>query len=745
MPKVSVIIPVYNVEKYLRECLDSVVNQTLKDIEIICVNDGSTDNSLKILEEYALQDNRIKIINQENQGAGAARNNGMNSTQGEYLLFLDSDDFFDLRMFETLYDKMLQTKADIIGFGYYTYDEKTKNCKPNEHSIRKKLIPHNSMTFSYKDCPFTILNIISNSPWNKIYKTDFLRATNLHFQNLSAFNDVYFATSVLGYAEKIVCIDKPLLYHRVSLNTSITSSKTKKFDDLVQAVNAVINEMQKLEYYDDIKVAVLSFAINAYKYFYYDVLVTEEDRKKIFDKLHIIFNQGIFQDNTTADKIYERYLKREYEKFKNNEYHNNKYKEILHKLFSLKNTDIYKQITLFGRQYKFISKKLINKVTEYKINDLKAEINRLKESQNELNELTKAVNYATKPDSILLVEPNDCHGEVIPGYVKYFKDLGFNVDIVITPQQNAKHSLFMFDDTDTNIFILSRKSIKEFLSSKKIEQYKYIVFTSHIMYAWLNQIIFPTIFQHFPVLENYRDKLFVVEHHFESADKQLLENKHIIMLTKLPSQNGNVICANPHYFGDITITSKNPVITEFIMVGAIEAKRRNCNILIDAVNQLVESGFDNFRITVIGRGSMDAIPEKLRKYFNILGYVPYDIMYKEMEKADFFLPLIDPDNPEHDRYITVGTSGSFQLIYGFQKPCLIAEKFTELHYFNNENSIIYQTNSDLADSMKKAILMPQQDYLKKQESLKSLAEDLYKKSLDNLEKYFYGANDERNS
>ena len=96
MPKVSVIIPVYNVEKYLRECLDSVVNQTLKDIQIILIDDGSTDSSLGICKEYAQKDNRIKIIEQKNQGAGAARNRGMSEAKGDYLYFLDSDDFLEL-------------------------------------------------------------------------------------------------------------------------------------------------------------------------------------------------------------------------------------------------------------------------------------------------------------------------------------------------------------------------------------------------------------------------------------------------------------------------------------------------------------------------------------------------------------------------------------------------------------------------------------------------------------------------
>lgn len=105
MPKLSVIVPVYNVEKYLKECINSIINQTLKDIEIICVNDGSTDNSLKILEELSQLDNRIKIINKENGGLASARNAGMKVASGEYYTFIDSDDFIDTNAYETVINK----------------------------------------------------------------------------------------------------------------------------------------------------------------------------------------------------------------------------------------------------------------------------------------------------------------------------------------------------------------------------------------------------------------------------------------------------------------------------------------------------------------------------------------------------------------------------------------------------------------------------------------------------------------
>ncbi|MDR2160688.1 MAG: glycosyltransferase, partial [Desulfovibrio sp.] len=114
-PKVSVIIPVYNTEPYLRRCLDSVCGQTLREIEIICVNDGSTDGSLEILREYAQKDSRVKVIElEENKGAGAARNAGIDAARGEYIGFVDSDDYVDLDFYETLYVKAQETQAEVV-------------------------------------------------------------------------------------------------------------------------------------------------------------------------------------------------------------------------------------------------------------------------------------------------------------------------------------------------------------------------------------------------------------------------------------------------------------------------------------------------------------------------------------------------------------------------------------------------------------------------------------------------------
>ena len=123
MIKISVIIPVYNVEQYLRECLESVINQTLSELEIICINDGSTDSSLDILREYEQKDNRIIVINKDNEGQAAARNIGISMAKGEYIGFLDSDDYIDSNFYEKLYNAAKKYKADIACTNLYRFSD----------------------------------------------------------------------------------------------------------------------------------------------------------------------------------------------------------------------------------------------------------------------------------------------------------------------------------------------------------------------------------------------------------------------------------------------------------------------------------------------------------------------------------------------------------------------------------------------------------------------------------------------
>ena len=202
MPLVSVVIPVYNVEKYLNQCLDSVISQTLTDIEIICVNDSSTDGSLNILEEYAKRDERIKVVTQPNGGAGAARNRGLSMASGKYLSFLDSDDFFEPDMLELAYKKAEKDKADFVVFNsnqYYT--DKGKFVEVS-WTLREKEIPPYT-PFNHRQMTDNIFKVFVGWAWDKLYNKEFVEKNHLLFRSREQVDDMLFVFSAVALAQRI--------------------------------------------------------------------------------------------------------------------------------------------------------------------------------------------------------------------------------------------------------------------------------------------------------------------------------------------------------------------------------------------------------------------------------------------------------------------------------------------------------------------------------------------------------------
>ncbi len=211
-PKVSIIMPVYNTEKYLREALDTVLAQTMTDIEVLCVDDGSTDSSLEILHEYAAKDPRVSVYTQDHQFAGPARNLGIKHSVGKYLLFLDSDDIFDPQIVEKPYIRAEETSADICVFSGERYFEETGERVPQPHFCRAELCPKE--VFSAADCPDSIFLITGSGPCNKLFRREFITAEGIEFQSTRSCNDVAFVFTALACAKRITLLDEPLFSYR---------------------------------------------------------------------------------------------------------------------------------------------------------------------------------------------------------------------------------------------------------------------------------------------------------------------------------------------------------------------------------------------------------------------------------------------------------------------------------------------------------------------------------------------------
>ena len=238
-PKISIIIPVYNSEKVIEECLNSLLVQTFKDFEIICVNDGSTDNTLNILKNIKKKDKRINIINQNNTGAGISRNEGMKKAKGEYLIFLDSDDIFEKTMLENLYNKIIEKDVDIVICNSITFKTQNKRkifSKRKNYLISNKRIKNKNNPFSSFDIKKDFFNLFIWWPWDKLYKKKYIKNLGIKFQNLRSTNDLYFVASSVIASKKILFLDKILIYHRVGVKSSISNSREKSWDNFYYAL-----------------------------------------------------------------------------------------------------------------------------------------------------------------------------------------------------------------------------------------------------------------------------------------------------------------------------------------------------------------------------------------------------------------------------------------------------------------------------------------------------------------------------
>lgn len=245
MIKVSVVIPVYNGENYLRQCLDSVCNQTLREIEIICVDDGSTDSSYEILQEYKEKDARIQLYQQQNLYAGAARNLGKKHAIGEYLVFWDCDDFFELNALEVMYEKAHRLRADVCVCGVSQYFQDKEKLAPNVgYYLKKKLIPEKEV-FNRKENEEYILNFTNEAAWNKMFCRTFIERMKLDFQPVRNGNDVYFVVNAICLAERITTVDLPLINYRKNQKQSLVGTISRSPLTPFQAWVAVAEDLQK--------------------------------------------------------------------------------------------------------------------------------------------------------------------------------------------------------------------------------------------------------------------------------------------------------------------------------------------------------------------------------------------------------------------------------------------------------------------------------------------------------------------
>lgn len=228
IPTVSVVVTVYNGEKYLVECLDSILSQSLNNIEIICVDDASTDDTAKILSEY--QDKITIITNEVNCMAGESRNKGLQSARGEYVIFLDADDIYEPYMLEKAYNKAKASEADICIFKEDLFTDSLEKCSGYAYSecLMKEL--GECDFFSPSELTDAIFSLWNGWAWDKLFRRDFILQTGLKFQNLQSSNDAYFVHAAMASARKISLLNEVLVHHRIGNSTSISNTRDNAWE-----------------------------------------------------------------------------------------------------------------------------------------------------------------------------------------------------------------------------------------------------------------------------------------------------------------------------------------------------------------------------------------------------------------------------------------------------------------------------------------------------------------------------------
>ena len=295
-PKVSIIMPAYNSDKYITKAILSILNQTFTDFEFIIIDDGSTDSTLSIVNSYAKRDKRIKIVNKNHTNAGDARNLGISIAKGDFLLFLDSDDFFDSQLLELSYNTINKFKADICVFKANCYDSKTNNIFEAKWSCNAQLCPA-CIPFSRKSNLKNIFAFTTPAPWNKIFRKSFIKNKNIKFQSVLSSNDLSFVFLCLSEAAKIVVIDIPLVYYRINHGYSSQQQLDSNYLSFYRALLFLKNELKERLLYDELKQPFINYALECCIYNLF-TLQTESAFCSLYNRL----KEEIFRSLEILDK-----------------------------------------------------------------------------------------------------------------------------------------------------------------------------------------------------------------------------------------------------------------------------------------------------------------------------------------------------------------------------------------------------------------------------------------------------------
>ncbi len=294
-------MPVYNARDFLAPAIDSVLGQTLNEIELICIDDGSTDGSLDILKEYQNIDERVRIVTETNAGPGIARNNGIRRARGQYLAFLDADDFFEANLLEELYNAAEADELDIAIADYDVYNSRKAEFEKPVYPEHVEIFKSGKVT-SKGEFPDQIFFATNGSAWNKLFRKSFIQDNELLFlPDVKLYEDVYFMIGALALAIKVKMVNKVLVHHRLHSE----QSRARLFHKYYSQIPEVYVKAREL-LMDRGMYSPLSFCYRNYTadrcYKLYNML-SGDDREKLWNMLHEEYSERLGWHGKNAEKF----------------------------------------------------------------------------------------------------------------------------------------------------------------------------------------------------------------------------------------------------------------------------------------------------------------------------------------------------------------------------------------------------------------------------------------------------------
>lgn len=361
MVEISVIMPVYNCEEFLKESIDSVLNQSFDDFEFLCVDDGSKDNSLEILRDFEKKDSRIKVFHQENKGGGTARNVALKKATGKYLLFIDSDDILYSDALEKTYELIRQKDVDFLLFKAIDYDSDTDKYFEEEYFTMENVYQEvGDEVFSYDDLGDLIFEI-SATPWGKLYNLDFIKKCGAQFAEGIIFHDNLFFWDMLFASERICFYDETLYVRRIH-STSIQESKDKRFLNIFPAFEGIFSVFIKYGLVDRYKHYLYNWRVRL-ELFRFNQIHDDYKNQFLEEYKKDLSDLSDFAGHENLMSILEKYNKKVYE--------------------NVMEAETYKEFNLLMKNYH-----LTNKIKKLKRNQkkLKKENKKLEKEKNQIEQ-----------------------------------------------------------------------------------------------------------------------------------------------------------------------------------------------------------------------------------------------------------------------------------------------------------------------------------------------------------------------